>query len=121
MKNLIVLLVLFLSVSFTFAQDSKDASYEVKGDLISAELYHDNGKIAQTGFYTLDNKLQGEWNSYDLNGNKTAIGHYDNGKKVGTWTFFQGEKMKVVDYNNSKIAQVKTWQVTDTRVVSNLP
>jgi len=93
--------------------------YVLSNGLIEATLYHDNGKIAQTGSYTKENKLQGEWVSYDANGNKTAVGQYNNGEKVGTWLFYQGNTQKEVVYNDSKIAQVKTWEVTDTRVVAN--
>ena len=54
-------------------------------------LYHENGAVAQKGFYTDDNKLRGEWVSYDLKGNKTALAHYDNGEKVGTWEYYDAE------------------------------
>ncbi len=37
------------------------------------QLYHDNGQVAQTGFYTLDNKLEGEWISYDAVGKKLQL------------------------------------------------
>ena len=85
---------------------------------MQATLFHDNGLVAQTGFYTKDGKLQGEWNSFDVDGNKTATAYYNEGNKVGTWTFYNGNEMKKVDYSDSRIAQIKTWKVTDTRVVS---
>ncbi|MEZ4816625.1 MAG: nicotinic acid mononucleotide adenyltransferase [Flavobacteriaceae bacterium] len=118
MKNLIVLLAMCLTGVFTYAQNSKEPSYKVNGNLIQATLYHDNGVVAQTGFYTQEGKLQGEWVSFDAMGNKTATAFYDNGNKVGTWTFYNGDEMNVVEYSDSKISQVKTWKVTDTRVVS---
>lgn len=121
MKNLIVLLVACFFVNVAVAQTGKKDIYKLKGDVIEAVLYHENGAVAQTGFYTLDNKLEGEWISYDSNGNKSAVAQYDNGKKVGTWTFYQGTTQKEVVYNDSKIAKVKTWEITDTRIVSNNP
>lgn len=121
MKNLIVLLVACFFVNIAIAQTGKKNAYKVKGDVIEAVLYHDNGMVAQTGFYTLENKLEGEWISYDTNGNKSAVAHYNNGKKVGTWKFYQGTTQKEVVYNDSKIAKVNTWEVTDTRIVSNNP
>jgi hypothetical protein len=30
-------------------------------------------------------KLQGEWTSYDADGNKVAIGEYNKGQKVSKW------------------------------------
>jgi len=123
MKKLMILLVVVFSANAMFAQgckmDCKD-KYVLNNNSIEATLYHDNGVIAQKGSYTLDNKLQGKWISYDAEGKKTAIAEYANGKKVGTWYFFQGEDiLKEVTYANNGIAQVKTWQQTDTRVVGN--
>ncbi len=117
-KILFVVGVLMLSLS-SFAQDLNNPSYVLNGDLIEATLYQDNGKIAQKGYYTKDNKLQGEWISYDAKGNKTAVAYYEAGKKVGTWTFYQGDVMKQVSYQESKIAEVKTWKATETRMVAN--
>ena len=75
--------------------------------------------VAQTGFYTLDNKLEGEWISYDAVGNKTAVAHYNNGNKVGTWYFYQGNEIKEVNYSNSKVAKVTSFKITDAVVISN--
>lgn len=118
MKKIILLFVVFFSMNLV-AQKSNKHLYSLKGDLIQATIYHDNGSIAQTGFYTKENKLQGEWVSYDTNGNKNAVAQYNNGEKVGTWFFFQGNTQKEVVFIDSKIAQVRTWEVTDSRVVSN--
>lgn len=121
MKNILTLLVLVLIASSAIAQNNKKGTYILDGDVIEATLFHDNGTIAQIGYYTADNKLTGEWISYDLNGNKTAVAQYNNGEKVGTWLFYQGDTKREVSYNDSRIAKVKTWTVTDTYVVSNNP
>lgn len=124
MKNFLSLLVVCLVANVAVAQCSKTCSKDAKDKyvlvdgLIEATLYHENGTISQKGFYTKENKLQGEWISYDAQGNKTAVAQYDNGNKVGTWKFYQGETLKEVTYTNSKIAKVSTWEAKDTRVVS---
>ncbi len=122
MKRIIALLIIVIAANTTFAQECKKTckkdAYVLVDGLIEATLYHDNGAIAQTGFYNEDNKLQGEWTSYDSNGNKTAVAQYDKGRKVGTWQFYQGETMKEVTYSDSGIAEVKTWAMKDSRVVS---
>ena len=120
MKKTMLLLLTFV-VQFTFAQLHKNNQYVADGDTIKATLYHDNGMVAQTGFYTKYNVLDGHWISYDAQGNTTAVASYDKGVKVGTWMFYQGDSIKQVTYQNSDIAEVKTWSVTDTRVVSNRP
>ncbi len=119
MKKIAVTLVLCFAISFAFAQDTKKNVYVQKGDLIEATLYHDNGTVSQTGFYSKENKLQGEWTSYDAQGNKTAVAEYNNGKKVGTWFFYQGDTLKEVSYNDARMASVKTYKVTEAQVVSN--
>lgn len=124
MKNFLSLLVVCLVANIAVAQCSKICSKDVKDKyvlvdgLIEATLYHENGSISQKGFYTTENKLQGEWISFDVNGKKLAVAQYDNGNKVGTWKFYQGETLKEVTYTNSKIAKVSTWEAKDTRVVS---
>ncbi len=119
MKAVLIICMMCLSIGVTMAQETKKNLFVDKGDMIEATLFHDNGKIAQTGFYTKTNKLQGEWISFDVNGNKTAVAQYDNGKKVGTWLFYQGETLKEVNYDNAKMAAVKTYKKTDTQIVSN--
>ena len=118
MRNIIVLLVLVVSVSTVVAQNDIKDKLTLKGDLVETVQFHDNGAIAQTGYYTKEGKLQGEWVSYDANGKKLAVAQYSNGQKVGTWKFYQGDTMKEVTYANAKIAKIKTWEEKDTRVVS---
>ena len=108
-----------LLVNLSFAQNGTEPQYVMNGDVIDATVYHDNGTVAQTGSYTLTNKLHGKWMSYDENGNVTAIAYYDNGNKVGTWSFYKDEIMKEVTYVESKVSQVKTWKNTDIQLVSN--
>ncbi|MEZ4874862.1 MAG: nicotinic acid mononucleotide adenyltransferase [Flavobacteriaceae bacterium] len=118
MKKLMVMITLSLFANAAFSQVVKPAEYVKEGEVIKATLYHENGAVAQTGFYTLNNKLEGEWISYDVQGNKTAVAHYSNGVKVGTWYFYQGNEIKEVNYSNSKIAKVTSFKVTDAVVVS---
>lgn len=122
MKKIVLLVVVALMANVTFAQDCKKVcevkdSYTVKGELVEAILYHNNGKIAQTGTYTMDGQQEGEWMSFDAEGNKTAKANYKNGEKVGTWYFYNGDEKKEVTYADSRIAKVQTWKTTDTRVV----
>lgn len=121
MKNICTFLAVVLFSSIAVAQGLNKSSYLLNGDVIEATLYHNNGAIAQTGYYTQDNKLTGEWVSYDLSGNKTAIAQYNNGEKIGTWVFYEGNTQREVTYNDSRIAKVTTWKVADTYIVSNNP
>lgn len=108
MKKILFILLLFVS-SLVMAQDNK-AEVVKNGDLYEATYYHDNGEVAQTGFFTLDGKLQGVWKSYDANGNKVAVGTYENGQKTGKWLFWSSETLTEVDYKDFKIVNVNEWQ-----------
>ena len=123
MKKIITLLVIVIAANTTFSQDCtktlKKDKFELVDGLIKATLYHDNGLVAQTGYYTEENKLQGEWISYNSQGIKTAEAFYNDGVKIGTWFFYDGDTKKEVTYENAKIAEVKTWVVSNTQVVTN--
>ncbi|WP_339609753.1 hypothetical protein [uncultured Planktosalinus sp.] len=119
MKNIILTLTLLLIGTHVFAQDAPLKKLIKKGDLIEAQIFHDNGIVSQEGQYNLDGTLQGTWISYDENGNKLAVAKYNNGEKVGTWFFYDGKTLNEVKYTNNKIAQVKTWKEGETQIVSN--
>ena len=83
--------------------------YVDKGDLTEATYYYDNGTIQQIGTFNKSGKLHGTWTSYDVEGNKLALGEYNNGKRVGKWLFWTENSLKEVEYENSKITKVNEW------------
>jgi antitoxin component YwqK of YwqJK toxin-antitoxin module len=105
-KYIIIAAVLFSGI--LFAQNTKP-QLETVGNQVKATYHYENGKVQQQGHY-LNGKLQGEWISYDVDGNKLAIGEYNKGQKVGKWLFWSGNKLNEVEYSNSRIASVKTWK-----------
>ncbi|MCR9183472.1 MAG: nicotinic acid mononucleotide adenyltransferase [Flavobacteriaceae bacterium] len=119
MKKLILMIVVLVLGTQVYAQETQKRELVKNGDLIEATIFHDNGLISQEGQYNLDGTLQGTWISYDVNGNKTAVAKYNNGEKVGTWLFYEGDVLKEVKYSNSKVAQVTTWKEGETQIVSN--
>ena len=106
MKN-ICLAFAFLITVVSFAQQKRDLKLNEETNLIDVTYYHDNGVVSQTGTYTLDGKLQGEWLSFNTEGKKIVSANYDNGKKVGKWFYWNNETVKVVDYNKNEIASVE--------------
>lgn len=119
MKNIITILAIVFLTSVSTAQEKTNNTYVLDGDVIEAIIYYENGMVAQTGFYNKENKLTGEWVSYDLNGNKTAVAEYNNGEKVGTWYFFTKEGIKEVSYMDARISKVVSWKSDNTQIVSN--
>ena len=106
MKNIILTAVLLVS-GIIFAQDTKP-KFEIVDNMVKATYYHDNGNVKEEGFY-LNGKLHGKWSSYNQEGTKLAIGEYNEGVKTGKWFFWAQNSLSEVDYNNSKIADVKKW------------
>jgi antitoxin component YwqK of YwqJK toxin-antitoxin module len=90
------------------AQSVKQPHHEVQDKMVKSTYYYDNGQVKQTGFYK-DGKLHGTWVGYNADGTKQSMGEYENGKKVGKWFFWTGSTLSEVDYSNSHIKDVKTW------------
>ena len=58
-------------------------------------------------YFNKEEKLHGMWVSYNIEGNKTSIANYNNGKKDGVWTFFKEDKISVITYKDNKITNVE--------------
>lgn len=103
----IVLLFAFLITVVTFGQQKRDLKLNNDTNLIEVVYYADNGAVSQTGFYTVDGKLQGEWLSFDEKGDKIVAGNFNQGKKVGKWLYYNnGNIFKEVDYKENIIINV---------------
>lgn len=102
MKKLILVFAFLITV-VSFAQETQKRDLKLNKDtnLIEVVYYHDNGVVSQTGTYTVDGKLQGEWLSFDTAGKKTVSAKYDSGKKVGKWIYWIDGKKKEVNYTNN--------------------
>lgn len=121
MKASILGVFAFLVTVVSFAQENKDnrvLKLNNEAQLIEATYYHDNGVVSQTGTYTLEGKLQGEWKTFDKQGNKTVSAEYNNGKKVGKWFYWTDDVLREVDYSNNAIASVSEW-TNETKLVTN--
>ena len=119
MKKNVLFLVAFLIAVVSFGQQKRDLKLNKDTNLIEVVYYHDNGVVSQTGAYTLDGKLQGEWLSFDAAGNKVVSASYDNGKKVGKWFYWNDKTLKEVDYTNNAIVSVSEWTNTSSLAVRN--
>lgn len=118
MKKILFLFIAFAITTASFAQQKRDLKLNKDTNLIEVVYYHDNGQISQTGFYTKEGKLHGDWYSYCQEGNKIVSAKYNEGVKVGKWFYWNGDKLKEVDYSNNRIAKVSEW-TNKTRVASN--
>lgn len=105
--NSILAAFAFIICTTVAAQDIKPV-FVKDGDLVKGTFYYEDGSISQEGTYK-DGKLHGNWISFDKNGNKVAMANYENGEKTGKWFFWSEDKLTEVDYNENRIAEVKTY------------
>ncbi|WP_228852700.1 toxin-antitoxin system YwqK family antitoxin [Aegicerativicinus sediminis] len=117
MKKILFAALMFCTL-VVFAQKAPEKVYNESTNLIHAKYFHDDGSIRQIGTFTKEGKLQGEWITYNKEGEKTALAKYDNGNRVGKWFFWDGDKMKEVDYDNNKIINVTEWK-NGSKVANN--
>jgi antitoxin component YwqK of YwqJK toxin-antitoxin module len=113
MKAKFFTLVFFIFfVYLGFAQEIKP-NLEKQGDLIKATYYFDNGKVKEVGFF-LNNKLHGEWITFNEEGKKTAVANYENGKKTGKWYVLANGTVKELIYDSNKLVNVRNIDSTET-------
>ena len=118
MKKIFIVALLFC-VAFSYAQKDRTLTLNEETNLIEVTYFHDNGQVSQTGFYTKEGKLQGEWYSYCQEGNKIVSAKYDEGKKVGKWFYWENNNLKEVDYSDNAVASVSEWTNKTTIVANN--
>ena len=109
MKKLITIMVLLFCVT-AFSQEQKVDYKKIDNDFVQVTYYFadNSAAVEREGFFNDKGQLHGTWISYDVLGNKTTIANYNNGKKIGTWTYFKGDKVSVVTYEDNKIVAVET-------------
>ena len=117
MKNIMITLLMFTFIFTLSAQESIKPRFTKEGNLTKAVYFHDNGAIAQTGFFK-GKERHGNWVSYHPSGKKTAMGSYLSGKKNGQWFFWQGNDLIEVIYNNNKIVNVLEWNSSDKKLIA---
>lgn len=91
-----------------YAQE-KEPTFSAEGDLVKATYYYEDGSVKTQGFFK-DKKVTGEWVRFDIDGKKTQLAFYDNGKKVGKWFIWSKDSLKEINYENNSIASVNEWR-----------
>ena len=115
MKNLFILFIMFtLTLS---AQESIKPKFEKEGEFTKAVFYHDNGEIAQIGFFK-NKKRHGNWISYSTSGKKSAMGTYRSGLKMGQWFFWNQDDLIEVIYEENKIVSVLKWNNSEKKLIA---
>lgn len=117
MKNYLAILACFFVTTVMMAQDNT-VTYVAQDNLIEATYYYADGTIQQKGTFK-KGKLHGTWTSYDVNGQKMAVGNYKDGIKTGKWFFWTDNSLKEVDYINSRIVRVHEWKDKNELAIRN--
>ncbi len=108
MKIILNTLLLLFCIT-AFSQEQKVDYEKINNEMIKATYYFaDNSDlIEREGFFDANGKLHGTWVSYNLEGDKTSIAKYMNGKKDGVWTYFKKDKINLITYKENKIIKVE--------------
>lgn len=74
---------------------------------IYVTYYYENGTIAEKGRF-LNEQRDGEWISYDRQGNKRSKAVYVNGEKSGTWATWSmsGELISKMIYHKNQLQSI---------------
>ncbi len=115
MKTLFTIMAIAIT-AVGFSQDI-EPKFEKEGESVKATYYHENGEIAQLGFFK-EGKLHGEWKMYNEDGKKIVMGQYELGKRTGKWFFWEKDGLKEVDYADNKIANVVKWRNSEAIVLN---
>lgn len=111
MKNLFSFLI-FLLLSFAAnSQNTPLPKTETKGNLQEITLYYESGAIMQHGFYTKEGKLHASWESFNLDGSRKCYATYNNGLKVGIWTYWNKDKITKIEYDNDNVIKIEEFEI----------
>lgn len=112
MKTILKIAILLFCVT-SFAQEQKVDYKKLNNDMVKVTYYFaDNSDLVEReGFFDAEGKLHGTWTNYDVDGTKTIIAHYKNGKKEGIWTYVKKDKVNLVTYQNNKVINVESKDV----------
>ena len=105
----ILLTVMMISLATQLGYSQERTDYKKERNLVLVTSYHDNGKLAQKG-YLKNNKLHGEWISYNLKGDKLAQGSFIAGKKEGNWIFWESNQITEVTFKNNLAIDKVVWE-----------
>ena len=111
----LTLLALIFVLTLGVAQEIKP-QFEKQEDLVKATNFYEDGKVKENGFVKND-KLHGEWVSFDQEGRKTAIANSAEGLKVGTWYVVTNQSVKELTYESNKLVSVKEVNDLDLNLI----
>lgn len=118
MKAIMLSLVVLVS-STCLAQDKAKTTYDngavkseyvQKNGMVAVTNYYEDGAVKETGFFK-DGIPEGKWESYALNGAKTAELNYANGQRHGefrVWDQFDNAYIEM-EYNHGKVVSANRY------------
>jgi antitoxin component YwqK of YwqJK toxin-antitoxin module len=107
MKKYMIIGAVLISGMF-FAQ-TIEPKLEAMNQKVKVTYYFEDGTVQQEGFFE-NGKLDGQWVSFDSNGNKKSIGEYNKGVKCGKWLFWNDATLTEVEFSKSKIESIQNWK-----------
>lgn len=116
MKLLLSILLTLLGYATLDAQivaNEQPVEYiKVKRHLLGFKKYHNNGQMAETGWYK-HGQPHGAWVCFDPEGHVVTQARYERGVKHGLWRFWdtQGNILCEVLYSYGKVVTAKQYDL----------
>lgn len=111
-KLLIVLTVLFFSLTSIYSQGTTHDGNEVR-EAITTTSYHENGEVKEILSFNEEKELNGICYAYNKDGVLVGVASYKDGVKHGTWKVWRnnGTIAYKIKYKDGK--KVGKWKVYD--------
>lgn len=123
LRALIVILMLVLGINTLDAQilvkEPPVEYFKVKRQLIGYKKYHDNGQMAESGYYKFG-RPHGVWTCFDKDGKVVTQARYERGVKHGLWYFWdsQGKILCEIRYDYGVVLSAKQFDVRGTVIAA---
>jgi|GEM_PF-6454186 len=121
-RNTLLLLLASATIAVAQAADKGKTVYTEQADgSVKVLRMHDNGQVAEEGTY-LNGRPEGRWQTWDIDGNKTAEINYREGKRHGEFRTYDRNNGIVTElaYTNGHLMSTDRWR-RDSNFASTSP
>jgi antitoxin component YwqK of YwqJK toxin-antitoxin module len=110
MKYLMTIVMALLATA-GFTQETNDI-YTKDGDKLCVERFDERGILREEGCF-INEKADGKWTQYDIEGNIQMVGYYNQDIKEGKWFAYSTDKktMYEVVYKDNRVETYNLWKI----------
>lgn len=93
--------------------------YNIKGEVLGAYIYNDNGIIVSEGIITEEGQRSGNWKNFYPDGSVREEGDYQNNRRTGIWNFYDknGNIIQKGGYRNGRFDGKWEWYYDNGKIL----